>query len=170
MQRFLLAVFVFVVSAVPAFATDTRPSEDSIRQLLVETEASALLDSVMGQVDQMMESSMRQALQGQAITEKQRKVINAMQAKTVALMREELKWQTLEPIYIRIYQDSLTQEEVDGMLAFYRTPSGQALVRKMPLIVQNTMTELQKQLEPFTHKLLKLQQETSAELRRQGSE
>lgn len=154
-----------VMFASSAFAADTRPSAESIKQLLAVTEARKLVDGMMGQMDGMMKNAMQQALRGHSITPKQQKVIDGMQAKTVALLKQELDWRSLEPMYIRLYRDSFTQDEVNGMLAFYRTPAGQAVIRKMPVLMRNTMVEMQQRIAVLMPKLQKIEKETLAEIK-----
>ena len=62
-----------------------------------------------------------------------------MPAKFTDIMREELSWSKMKPQYIRIYQESFSQEDVEGFIAFYRSPAGQAYVDKMPIVMQKSM-------------------------------
>ena len=75
-----------------------------------------------------------------------------------------LDWGKLEPMYVRIYQKSLTQQDVDGMVAFYQTPSGQALINKMPLVMENTMTEMQQMMQPMMQRIRRMQETVIAEM------
>jgi hypothetical protein len=154
-----------VIFTLPAFAVDSRPSDASIRQLLAITQARKLVDGIMAQMDGMMKNTMQQAMHGHPVTPDQQKIIDGMQARTVALLRQELSWDNMEPMYIGLYSGIFTQEEVDGMLAFYKTPSGQAVIRKMPVLMQNTMAEVQKRMVPLMQKMQALEQETLAELK-----
>jgi len=52
-------------------------------------------------------------------------------------MKEDLSYDKLEPEYIKIYQDTFSEEEIQGMITFYETPVGQSVITKMPLIMQN---------------------------------
>lgn len=153
--------------ATSALAADTPPSAESIKQLLTITDARKLTDGMMIQVDGMMKNAMQQALHGRSITAKQQKAINDMQAKTAALLKQELNWGSLEPMYIGLYRDSFTQDEINGMLAFYRTPAGQAVIKKMPVLMRNTMVEMQKRMAGLMPKLQQIEQETLAELKTQ---
>jgi hypothetical protein len=121
-----------------------------------------------GQMDEMMKNAMQQALQGQTVTPKQQKVIDDMQTKTVAVLKEELNWESLEPLYIQIYSESFSQEEIDGMLTFYETPAGQALIKKMPVVMQKSMVEMQKRMGTLMQKLQKIQQDALSELKTQS--
>jgi uncharacterized protein len=67
-------------------------------------------------------------------------------------------------MYVRTYRASLTQDELDGMLKFYRSSAGQAFIKKMPLIMQNVMTEMQGMIKPMQQKLVEIQRQTMQEL------
>jgi hypothetical protein len=148
-----------------AFAADTKPTPASIQELLNVSGAHKLLDSVATQVDGMTKNMMAQATQGQKPTPAQAKAFESMQAKMTALMKEELSWSKYEPIFIQIYSESFTQEEIDGIIAFYRTPGGQALVKKMPVVMQKTMQMVQQQMGPLMPKIQAIAQECQAELK-----
>ena len=70
----------------------------------------------------------------------------------------------MEPMYLRIYRKSLSQSDVDGMIAFYKTPAGQAVINKMPLILQNTMAEVSQMMGPMMQRAERMQQDLIAEL------
>jgi len=119
-----------------ACATDTPVSEASIKQLLEVAQARKLVDNMMGQMDTTMKNVMQQVTQGAPVSPQTQKLYDKAQAEVVAMMKDILAWDKLEPVYLRVYQKSLSQQEVDGMIAFYKTPAGQALITKMPLIMQ----------------------------------
>jgi hypothetical protein len=113
-----------------------------------------MFDSMMGQYDTVMKNSMQQALEGEPITPEQQKQLGDMQAEITLAFKQEMNWEKLEPLFVKIYRDSFSQEEVDGMLAFYKSPAGQAVIHKMPLVLQNTMTEMQKLMGPALQKVV----------------
>src|SRR5258706_5957012 len=119
MRNAIVFLFFLVIGSTPALAADTPASEQSIRQLLTVTETRKLLDNVLGQIDSMMKGAFQQALQGRMPSPREQEIIDRMLARSAALTREEMSWEKLEPVYLRIYRDSLTQDEVDGMIAFY---------------------------------------------------
>jgi len=160
--RYLVIALLLNLSAV--FAADTQSSEESIRELLKVTKVRALLDQMIPQIEGMMKNAVDQALHGQVMTEEQQKIINSMMEKTQNLMKEELDWSKLEPMYTSIYSESFNQEEIDGMLAFYATPSGQAVIDKMPVVMQKTMAATQQMMGPMMQKVQAIQAEVFAEL------
>ena len=160
-----LILLVLIMFCTTAYGADTKPSDESIKELLRVTESRNLVDSMMGQMDNLFKSSMQQALQGKTITQKEQKLADDMQKKMIVIFKEEMNWEMLEPLFTQIYRDSFTQQEVDGMLAFYKSPSGQSVIRKMPLVMQNTMTEMQKRMGPIYQKLSKMTEETITEMK-----
>ena len=152
--------------APPAPAADnSRPSEESVKTLLEVSEVRKTVDSMMSNMDSMMKSSIQNSLQGKTLTADQQRICDAAVAKMEAQVRQDLAWESLEPIYIRIYRDSLTQSDVDGITAFYKSPAGQATIKKMPLLMQNTMKEVQARMPALMESIRKITQEAATELK-----
>jgi len=167
MKKLKCFLLLLALAASTAFAAGTVPSDESIRQLLVVTDARKLVDEMTTRMDAQLRSSVQQTLQGKSMTAEQQKVIDNMLEKIVAILRQELAWDSLEATYIRIYRDAFTQEEIDGMLELYKTPAGQAMVKKMPIVMQRSMAELQLRMGPMMQKLRTVQLEAMVELKAQ---
>jgi uncharacterized protein len=160
-----LVICACLLATAPAFANDGPPSDASIQQLLDLTNVRQLLDSMKGQVDTLMATAVRSAQQGQPLTPERQAVIDRMKSKMAGVVSEVLSWETLEPIYVRTYRASLTQDELDGMIAFYSSAAGQAFIKKMPLIMQNVMGEMQGVMKPMQQKMAEIQQQAIQELK-----
>ena len=74
-------------------------------------------------------------------------------AKFAKVLREEMNWASMRPLFTQIYQESYTQEEVDGLVAFYQSPIGIAYTEKMPIVMQKTMTLVQARMGPMMEKM-----------------
>ncbi len=148
----------------PAYAADQPPSEASLRELLAVTEAKQLIDNSMSQIDAAIQNGVKQGLQGRVLTPEQEKILDEMRANLLVIFGEEFTWAKLEPAFIDVYQRSLTQSEVDGMIAFYKTPAGRAVIAKMPLIMQNTMQMVQGQLGGMMPRIQQVQREAVEKL------
>ncbi len=152
--RLKLILLMLIVMCGTAYGADTSPSDQSLKELLRVTDSHKMVDSMMGQYDALMKNSMQQMLKGESLTPKQQKFIDDMQNEIIGSFKEEMTWEKLEPLYMKVYRDTFTQEEVDGMLAFYRSPAGQAVIHKMPLVIRNSMTELQKMMLPILQRTI----------------
>ncbi len=57
-----------------------------------------------------------------------------------------LDFQTLKPDLIRIYDETYTEEELDGLVKFYQSPTGQAFISKMPMVLAKSMELVQQRM------------------------
>jgi len=156
---------MLLIFCTSVYGADAKPSEESIKEMLRVTESQKLLDNVMTQMDGIMKTAMQQAFKGKPITLKEQKIIDGVLNKMIVIYRQDMNWEILEPLFIRVYRDSFTQEEVDGMLVFYKSPAGQAVIKKMPLVIQNTTAEMQKRTGAVLQKVLKMVEESVAEMK-----
>jgi hypothetical protein len=148
------------------------PSDESIEQLMELTGTARMLDHMEGMIEPMMRKvmadSQQEALQhgGKGtLTPEQQAVLDAIPTKFAALIREELAWDKMKPAYVRIYRESFEQDEIDGLIAFYQSPAGQAMVRKMPTVMAKSMDLTQAQMRTLMPKLNGLMRESMAEMR-----
>lgn len=149
-----------------AFAQDvTPPTEASIHTLFELTKQKNLMDGVWVQIDKMMQTTMRAQLQGHDITPSQQAIIDDMRSQMLTLFSDQLKWEKFEPKVVDIYQKTFSQNEVDGMIAFYASPAGQAVVSKLPLAMQNTMSVVQANMTELMPKLQAIEKDAQARLK-----
>jgi hypothetical protein len=159
---FVSATF-FIACAV--LANDAPPSDASILELSTLSRSQEILRGMKPQMDAMISSSMKEASQGQTITPERQAVLDRMREKMVAAYDESINAQAMQMVMLRVYQATYTQDEVDGLIAFYKTPAGQALINKSPLMMQNMMDEMRQLMRPMTQRIIQLKEESEKELR-----
>ncbi|MFC3120748.1 DUF2059 domain-containing protein [Agaribacter flavus] len=133
MKKMLIALFALSFSL--QVLAEQKASNESVEQLLELTESSKLLDAVYGQVGGMFQNMSQQM----NLPPEKQPIINAYMDKVVALMKEEMSWAKLKPEMVNVYAKHFSQEEVNGLIAFYQTDVGKAMVNKMPMIMQDSM-------------------------------
>jgi len=67
-----------------------------------------------------------------------------------------------------IYRKSFSQSEIDGMLKFYKTPAGKAVIAKMPVVMQNTMQVMQGEMAEMVPKMQQLMADTASQIQALG--
>jgi uncharacterized protein len=109
---------------------------------LMNTEASVnqMLDQVIGTMTSQMKTAMPNA------TPEQLAQAQEMQNKMMELVKSRMSWAKMRVEYSRIYGEIYSDEEINGMLAFYESPAGRGYLQKMPLMVQKTMAISQTQM------------------------
>jgi hypothetical protein len=166
MSKRLATALVWILMSAGAAAANNAPASDaSIHEMLELTNARQIIEGVKGQMTAMMNTAMQNATRGQTLTPERQAVIDRMSAKMSAVASDMLTWDALLPIYMRTYRDSFTQDEIDGVIKFYKSAAGQAYVKKLPLVMQNVMREMQGVMKPAQEKMMAIQRETMQELK-----
>jgi hypothetical protein len=163
----------FLLLAVLTFSLSTRaapPSDQSINQLLQLTKVDQHMDSVFTQMEGAMKTSLQQATKGKPLSADEQAVLDRQQAKMAGIMKEELSWEKMKDLYVQAYRETFSQEEIDGLIAFYQTPVGQSFVSKQPELMKRTMTILQQRMAPMMQRIQKMSEETALELQKAKAE
>lgn len=146
-------------------ADQTPASEATIRELMEVTQARSLVENALSQVEGMTQKMVADMVTDKNLPPEVDAVIQRMFQRILKVSREEITWEKLEPDFIALYSESFSQEELEGMLAFYKSPVGQAVNRKMPVLMQKSMLQTQKRMQAMFEKVKLIQEETLSEIR-----
>ena len=141
--------------------SESRPSEESVRHLLEVMQAQKIVQTLSEQMDGMFDSMVKKQLEGQDVTPEQRQAIEARRKAASDMVKELLSWDSMESLYLKVYEDTFTQEEIDGMVAFYSSPAGRAVIAKMPLAAKNSLSEMQQRMQQMIPKLQQMAKEAA---------
>ncbi len=146
-----------------AFAQDTidpakRPSIEELLSLMkVDRTIQQMLPQVQRMMAQAMESSLPGALRDSQDKAKATAELQDFQNRVFGLMKEKLTYANMKPDYVRLYDETFSASEIAGILAFYKTPAGQAYLEKLPLLstksvelAQRIMTNLIPEVQKMT--------------------
>ena len=149
-----LAVLALLVTVLTSHAAP--PSDQSIEQMMKVAHIQAMLDQMLTQMDAGMQQGMQQALKGKDPTPAQRAKMAEFQKKLSAMMKDELSFAKTKDIYVQVYRETFTQEEINGIIAFYSSPAGKAMVEKLPVAMQKAGTLMQARMGPIVEKMQKM--------------
>lgn len=166
LSTLLMAGATAALLCLPAQAAE--PTAESVEELLRVTQSESMVEALYGQFEGGMRAGMQQAVAGQRLSEKQQSILDNAPREFAAVLREELAWAKIKPVYVGIYRESFTQEEIDGMLAFYKSPVGQAFVRKMPQVMQRSSQVMQVLAAPMAEKMRAAMERAVAQARSAG--
>jgi hypothetical protein len=122
------------------------------------------MDSVWAQMDGLMKASMKQVTKGKPLSADAQAIMDKQQAKMIAIMKDELSWDKLKVSFVQVYRETFSQEEIDGIIAFYQSPAGQAFIDKQPELMKNTMAVMQQHMGPMMQKIQAMAEETGREM------
>jgi hypothetical protein len=164
-MKWVLTIVCALLASQTALAEDAKASEDSVRQLLQVMQSSRIIDTYMTQIENTVRMSLQEAVAGQPVNAKQQKVMDDLQHKILATARDEINWTSVEPMMVAAYRGTFTQHEVDGMLAFYRSEPGQAVLTKLPGAMQRTMEGMQGRVKTLTPKIVELEKDAAVQVK-----
>jgi uncharacterized protein len=158
----LLVSLLLCCASVPGWAN--QPTDASLRALFAEMKLESMMDGMYASLEPIIRQSMASATAGKEVTPQQKKAMELYPQRMSELMRSELSWAKLEPMQMKIYRESFDQAEIDGLIAFYRSPVGRSFTTKMPVVTQKAMMEMQQVTQQFMPKLQAAMQELIKEV------
>ncbi|KRG64094.1 hypothetical protein ABB26_09460 [Stenotrophomonas humi] len=138
-----------------ALAAASPPSDSDINRLLAASRAQNMLDAMLPQMEAMQTQQFSQLTREQSFTPEQKQHLQRIQQRTSQTLREALSWSQLRPMYVDLYKQSFTKEDVLAMAEFYESPAGQSLLDKTPALMQNLMVAIQQKMNPLLADLQK---------------
>lgn len=143
-----LLLAVACAFAAPA-ALAAEPTDAQVDRLIETMDMKATLDGLFAQME-TLGMQMGEQLLGDDATPEQRAAVRLAMEKQNASTRRILSWDTLGPIYRKVYRKLFNAEEIDAMIAFYGSETGRSILRKTPQTVEMAMQEMQ----PMLHSLV----------------
>jgi hypothetical protein len=132
-KRIYLILICCALAAGPAAAQQQRSKQQKIERILEITNPDTVVTEVVTQVDGMMKQ-----IQPNPTAQQKAKRQDALD-KIAKLSKERML--KMRPELVKAYAETFSDEEIDGLLAFYETPAGKASVIKIPAI-NNRMSGL----------------------------
>jgi hypothetical protein len=100
----------------------------------------------MDQVMTQMSSGAMQQIAGTKLREDDQKRLDEFSGKVRQLVNRAMGWQALEPQYAKLYADAYTEQQLDDLIAFYKSPTGQVMVAKTPMLMRESSAIAQQQM------------------------
>ena len=158
--RTLLAITSLAIIASNSFAAP--PTSSSIEAILATNGSQQSLESTLAGVEVRMRQEINKAIfqsNGGPITPAQKLAIDKAAPQVTKVMQTEMGWDKMKLAYTKIYQEALTQEEVNRLAALYKDPAYMALMQKMVNInlksaqaIQAKLPIIQQKIEPILEK------------------
>jgi len=140
-------------STAPSQPSSSGPTPESVRKMIEATGVEKLNDSVIHQLDGMTESIVAHTFHGKGVSPQAVQLEDAARKRLQAIIREDLSWDKMAPVYVRIYTRNFSQAEVDEITAFYQTKAQQAYAARIQQITKDTFGEIQQRIGPIMQKM-----------------
>jgi hypothetical protein len=161
MKRILVAI---AISGATLFAHATVPTPEAVDRLLVVGQAEKILDGVKPQLYAMARAGVDKALKGRQPNSDEQKVLDAYIAKITKIIADTVTMERLRPLYVQLYTQYFTAEDIEAISAFYQTPAGQSLITKMPQHMQGLMAAMPSLMSPMAEQIQAAAQQMAGEM------
>jgi uncharacterized protein len=135
-------LFLLVVAS--AFAQERAgPPIDPAKRAAIEDLLSLMkADQLTGQILTQVEQAMKPQIEKIPGTDRRSERIadvETFEGQVFGLIRERLDFARIKPEYIKLYDETFTTEELTGIVAFYKSPPGQAYLAKLPVLTSKSV-------------------------------
>jgi hypothetical protein len=156
-----LALLIFF--GAQAARADEASKLAKIDEMFAASHVEAMVGQMMSQVQTMMHNQLSQL----NVPDKDRPAVEEMQKQVLDLLAGKLSWEKLKPIYVKIYDETFSEEELASIVDFYKTPAGHALIEKMPLLTQKSVTLMQDMMKDLIPEITQMAQDLEKKYPRQ---
>jgi hypothetical protein len=151
MKKIWVGGIIAVFFLIAPLCADEVSHRKAAAKLLETTNVPEMLEQVKASV----EATMAQQLKTLNLPEEGRAAAAKAQQEMMAWFCDLFSWKRTQDMYVEIYVETFTEDELNQLIAFNQSPLGQKVLKKMPEIMQRSITQ--------THQLLL---ETEPEIQR----
>jgi hypothetical protein len=154
-----LALLLVLVLCLPLTARADEASRRVKAQEMVSLlHMDALMQQMMDAVQKQV-STMAEQLCDKKRTPQQQALFDDFTKKAFTLIESRMGWKAIEPEILDLYARNFTDDELDGILAFYRSPAGISMVAKLPAMTTESAQISQARVIALTPELKQMIQE-----------
>ena len=125
------------------FAFAAPASDQQVQQLLKVMNIDELLQETIQQIrpqlDQQAYQIIQMTVKKDQLNPQEQIVANELADKMYEQSKNTVAWNQIKPVYLKIYKDIYSAEEVQAQINFYSSPMGQSILAKAPLATQESM-------------------------------
>ena len=164
MRKILIAATAVLLALPLSARADEASKRAKIEQMLTVLKMEDNFNLLMKQVEQQGRQMGMSMTNPSQLTDADKKILDNFMVKLMAAMQETMGWQKLKSEFIDLYAKAYTEEEVDGILTFYKSPVGQSMLAKTPQLVQQSMAISQTHMKEIQPKLEQLSNDLKKDL------
>ncbi|MBB1328625.1 DUF2059 domain-containing protein [Pseudoalteromonas sp. SR43-7] len=158
----LLSLLIFSSS----LYAEQNTKQQKIDELIKVMNLDSMVDSMYGQVEGMMKGMSDQM----GVKPSDQAIFDKYYGDMTTVLKTEMSWAKMQPMMVNVYDKHFSEQEIADMLAFYKTDTGQKILEKMPVVMQESMQMSQSLMKDAMPKIQTLAQQLSDELEQSRSE
>jgi hypothetical protein len=159
----LVGIIVFIGAACFANAQDQSRralAEELLNVVQVKETTEKAFTMIQQVVDSQLEKMKSEAGPGAKSAEASTRI-----DKIMGLVKQEFSWEKMKDEYINLYAETFTDAELKDIITFYKTPAGQAFIKKQPDLMKRSMEVTQKRMAEIMPKIQAMTKELEESIR-----
>ena len=157
-------LFSFITSST------TFEDQDSHRAAALKLLEVAKTEDMLVQMKAHLEQMMIQQMNAVDLAPEAKQEFSAIQQDLMEWVNSFFGWEAMKDLYVDIYVEVFSEDELKELIAFYQSPLGQKMIAKMPELMQKSMEKtqliLQAKMPEFRDKLNKTVEELQAKYKK----
>ena len=140
--KILLALLMLFVAGCASVQSDTpvvQESRASAERLMAVLKTGENFENAMKQVAGIQKSMLSQM----DLSEEEIAIAQKASQPAMKVTMEKFSWANMKEMFVDIYAEVFTAEELNDIIAFYESPQGQKFVEKQPELTRVTMQKMQ---------------------------
>jgi len=155
-----IAVLMSGIFTIQAANNDMAVRSKLAAKLLEVMEVGKMLNQTFDSMKTMQGNMTKQFVKNA----KDRELAVKHQQKIMDLMKKELSWDNLKPEFEKLYAETYSEEELDGLIKFYQSPIGRKFTEKQPEMQKKSMIMVQKMMMRIMPKIQALTNDMRKEI------
>jgi hypothetical protein len=158
MKRWVVMLAVVMVMAPMGARADEASKTAKVKELFALTHVDHSLDRMRSAMEQQVQATAKNAPGAEQMTPEKKKIQQEYIDNSMKVVDQQFGWPVLEPAFLRLYSDAYSESDLDGILAFYKSPAGQAMLAKAPELSSGLMEIVHGRMGDFQPKMQALQE------------
>jgi hypothetical protein len=158
MKRWIVMLAVVMVMAPMGARADEASKTAKVKELFALTHVDHSLDRMRSAMQQQVQATAKNAPGAEQMTPEKKKIQQEYIDNSMKVVDQQFGWPVLEPAFLRLYSDAYSESDLDGILAFYKSPAGQAMLAKAPELSSGLMEIVHGRMGDFQPKMQALQE------------
>ena len=164
MRRLLIGAACLVLWMPGAYAQNEAGKRAKVEELFSVMRLDHTMDQLMALVRQESDAMVRASPGLERMTPAQKQAMEELQAKLMNLALETVSWKAVAPDLVKLYADTYSEQEIDGLITFYKSPVGQTMLDKQPELTKATLQITQQRVLAMQPKMQALVREYQKQL------
>jgi len=153
---------LFCLAASVAYA-DEATKAAKVEEFFKLAKMDEMLRQTMDLTMRQVKTGVLQQMMDVKLPPDQETALGEFQDKVARIMSDALGWEKLKPAYVKLFAEAYSEAELDDIIAFYRSPTGQAMVAKSPALMAKGSEIVQQRLATAMPELQALMRDFKAQ-------